>query len=538
MRALAFVCLVLASPALAETVPATSRITAVTVYPYGAEITREVAFTAPAGSHELLVTDLPAGTEPNLIRLSAEGLGLGAFALRTDRLPPRDEALTPAQEVAKAEVERLETALRTAEAAIAAIEARVSAAEAQAAFLAGAKAEGSALTPEGLAALAQTVGTGVLAAKEAALAARAGLPAAQKAQNEARKALDKALAAEAALDRPDENYVALSVALTTAQPGDHSLTVTHFVADASWQPVYDLMLTRKDGNRLTIGRGVLVSQSTGEDWAGVNLTLSTAQPAQQAEPSVLYPELRRLSDPESSDSYRSEDMAVGSGAPMAEAAPVEEVMVTAEAAMQGDVVVYRYPSAVDVASGVENLRLALDEIALEPEIEARAIPRYDRTAFVLARFTNTSGEILLPGQAFLMREGTLVGATWITGIAPGAEAEVAFGAIEGLQLTRDMPVTAEGDRGILSSSTQREEVAVLKVKNLTDETWPVRLMDLVPYSEQEELEITFSADPAPSETDADAQRGILAWEFDIAPGEDRQITLTHTLRWPEGMVVQ
>lgn len=537
MRALAFVCLVLASPAVAETIPATSRITAVTVYPYGAEVTREVAFSAAAGSHELVVTDLPAATEPNLIRLSAEGLGLGAFALRTDRLPPRDEALSPAQEAAKAEVERLEAALRGAEAAIAAIGARAEAAEAQAAFLSGAKAEGTALTPEGLAALAETVGAGVLAAKEAALAARAGLPAAQKALDEARQALDKALAAQAALDRPDEDYVALSVALTTAQPGDHRLTVTHFVADASWQPVYDLMLTRKAGNSLTIGRGVLVSQSTGEDWAGVALTLSTAQPAQQAEPSVLYPELRRLSDPEAPETYRAEDMAAGSAAPVAEAEPVMEAVV-AEAAVQGDVVVYRYPSPVDVASGVENLRLALDEIALEPEVEARAIPRYDRTAFVLARFTNTSGEILLPGQAFLMREGTLVGATWITGIAPGAEAEVAFGAIEGLQLTRDMPVTAEGDRGILSSSTQREEVAVLKVKNLTDETWPVRLLDLVPYSEQEELEIAFSADPAPTETDVDAQRGILAWEFDIAPGEEHLITLTHTLRWPEGMVVR
>ena len=41
-----------ALPAFADTMAATSRITAVTVYPDGAKLTREVTFAAPgAGSH-------------------------------------------------------------------------------------------------------------------------------------------------------------------------------------------------------------------------------------------------------------------------------------------------------------------------------------------------------------------------------------------------------------------------------------------------------------------------------------------------------
>ena len=86
-----------ALPAFADTIAATSRITAVTVYPDGAKLTREVTFTAPAaGSHELLVTDLPYDSDPGLIRLApSEGLQVGAFALRADRLPPREDPLTP-----------------------------------------------------------------------------------------------------------------------------------------------------------------------------------------------------------------------------------------------------------------------------------------------------------------------------------------------------------------------------------------------------------------------------------------------------------
>lgn len=108
MRALLAVLLASATvPALADTLPATSRITAVTVYPDGARLTREVSFTAPsAGRHELLVTDLPRDSDPGLIRLGAsDGVRLGAFNLRADRLPPREDPLTEAQQSAKAEVE-------------------------------------------------------------------------------------------------------------------------------------------------------------------------------------------------------------------------------------------------------------------------------------------------------------------------------------------------------------------------------------------------------------------------------------------------
>ncbi len=71
MRAL--LTLLLAStalPALADTLPATSRITAVTVYPEGARLTRQVTFNAPTpGAHDLLITDLPADSDPGLIQI-------------------------------------------------------------------------------------------------------------------------------------------------------------------------------------------------------------------------------------------------------------------------------------------------------------------------------------------------------------------------------------------------------------------------------------------------------------------------------------
>lgn len=527
-----------ALPALADTIAATSRITAVTVYPDGARLTREVTFTAPSpGAHDLLVTDLPASSQPGLMQLApGAGLRLGAFNLRSDRLPPRDEPLTPEQQAAKAEVERLEAAQVTAALALDAVQARVDAAEAQVRFLSsftGALPDNA--TPESIRAMAAMIGAETLAARQEALTARADLFPARKALDAADEALAKAQAALDALPSADRHYAALSVALTADTAGDHSVTVTQYVSGAGWRPFYDLNLTRAGGAALTIDRSVLVTQYTGEDWAGVALTLSSSRPSEQAAPSVLWPELRRIVPEET-----PEELARKSGyaadamlaAPVAEAAPAP---ITAGAAMEGDTVVYLYPDPVTVASGAEDLRLALDTLAFTPVVKAVAVPRRDRTAFVVASFTNPSGEPLLPGEAMLFREGVLVGSTWLDTIAPGVETDLPFGAIETLRLTREMPKASEGQTGVFTTANERSESAVITVENTGTEPWTLRLLDQVPYVEQTDLGLTVKADPKPSETDVDGQRGILAWDFDLAPGRKQTVTLQHTLSWPKGM---
>jgi uncharacterized protein (TIGR02231 family) len=538
---LTFLLLTSALPALANTLAATSKITAVTVFPDGAKITREVAFTAPsAGDHEVLVTDLPAGTEPGLLRLMpAAGLQFGAFSLRADRLPPREDPLTPDQTAAKAEVTRLEAAEQIAFLALDAVQARVDAAEAQVRFLGSfTGALPDAATPDSIKAMAAMIGAETLAARQSALTARADLWPVQIALTDAQAVLAKARAAYDSLPGPDADYTTLSVAVRADAAGAATLTVTHYISGAGWRPYYDLMLTREGGDNLTIARSVLVTQYTGEDWSGVALTLSSSRPAEQAAPSSLWPDLRRIGpeqpEPIADATFKGGLDARAPEAVMAEAAPI----TTAEMGLEGDTVVYTYPTPVTIASGVEDLRLALDEVKVEPVVAAWAVPRFDATAFVMASFVNATGEPLLPGEALLFREGVLVGSTSLGMIAPGVETDIAFGALDSLQIKRDMPTRAEGETGVITTSNQIEEVAVLEVENLGDEVWPVHLIDQTPYSEQEDLEIEVTADPAPSETDVDGQKGVLAWDFDLSPGEKKAVRLEHVMTWPEGMVLQ
>ena len=515
-------------PALAETVTVGSQITAVTLYPSQAEVTRVVRLDLPAGVHDLRIVDLPQGIDPGLIRLSAPGLGIGAFVLQ-------DAGVVPGADLPLPEMEAALAAARAARDAaaldLARLDAQIGAAQARGDFLRRSEAEVTTQAPADLAAMAQMIGAEVLAAEEAALALRATRPPLELALEKAEARLASVQAAEAARRDAQADKVLLSVAVEQATAGPTEITLRHFVENAHWQPVYDINLTRKPAPALTINRGVLVSQTSGEDWRDVALTLSTAQPGAQATPSDLWPDLRRAEKPapEMERAYEAE-----AGGPVVVEAEMPMLAAAAPMAKIGDIAVYQAPGLVTVASGVEDLRVALSDLALQPEIEARAVPRRDQTAFLVAKAVN-GDEMLLPGMAYLFRDGQLVGGQNLDTIPPQGKLDLAFGAIEGLRLTRDMPRNSQGDAGVFSSDTMRKEAAVLKVENLTDESWPVHLVDQVPYSEQEDLTITYRATQGPDETDPEGQRGLLGWRFDLAPGAVQEIGLEVEMRWPAGL---
>lgn len=528
-----------ALPAWADTISATSRITDVTVYPDGAKITREVRFTAPAaGSHELLVTDLPARTEAGMMQLAGgEGMAYGAFSLRADRLPPRGEALSPEQQAAKSELAAARADTAAALAAVEKTDARIRAAEAQITFLtsfSGGLPENAG--PEQIRDLAGMIGSETLrAAEEVASARQARLPAVE-ALEEAQRAEAEAEAAFDSLPGLDRDYTALVVALEAAAAGDSTMTITHYISEAQWQPFYDISLSRGAAGKVTIDRSVLVTQNSGEDWTGVNLTLSSSRPSSQSAPSTLWPMARRIEKETPPEALlKRERLGAEAAADMVAMAPAP---IMALAGMEGETVVYSYPRAVNIADGVEDLRLALGQIETAAEVIAVAVPSRDKTAFAQASFTNTSAEPLLPGAALLYREGVLVGSARLEMTAAGAETELAFGALESLRLTRDMPLRDQGQKGVFSTSNQLSETAILKIENLGSEAWPVRVLDQVPYSEQQDLKITHSANPAASEVDLKGQRGLMAWEFTLDAGASQEISLSYELSWPEGMVLR
>ena len=530
--------------ALADRIEAQSRVVAVTIYPWGASVARRVEFTAPAGVHELVVPDLPPGIDAASLRVAgAEGLTVGAVTLATGRLPAPEAEPPAAVKAAEAEVERHQAVLRERDEAIAAIRLRVDAANERWQFLRalGSNERVAGLDPARLVELSRMVGDETLAARQAAHAAEVEAAAAERARKDDAEALERAELALSALRSEAEGRAVLTLAVEAGGESPAHVDVTTFTPAATWRPVYDLRLTRGAAPVLTVERSAFVSQASGEDWRGVALTLSTARPMDRSAPGAVHPWLRRILREDEVLPYArgagsmAEADAVMSAVPQAAPAPV---MDKAMLDFQGLTAVYRYGNAVDVRDGVEDLRLKLDDLVFAPEVMAVAVPSQDATAFAVAKVVNEAGQVILPGLASLYLDGAMVGSAALPLIAPGADEAIGFGPVDGLRLTRTVPARSGGERGLLSSRNQQDEVAILKVENLTGEDWPIRVLDRVPYSEQDDLTVTVTATPPATETDVEGRRGVLAWEFALPAGATREIRLEHSITWPPGYVLE
>lgn len=541
----------LCAPAFADTFTADARIDTVTIYPGLATISRLVTLDLPAGQHEIIVPGLPRSLATQGLRVSTQsGAQIGAVNMAYDRLPVTPDQSSPAILAAKAEVERIEEVLRDGAASIAEIRLRVQAAEEQIAFLQSLSqaSAGQTLTASTIAdiqALAQMVGAETLSVRQTAFTAEQEAQAAERAREDDIEALNDAKRALAALMTPEEEGSVLTFNLNATTAGEVTIDISTLESFATWSPVYDMRLTTGDDASLEIDRAVVVSQETGQDWIDVKLVLSTARPGEQIAPSGVWAPVRRIISEDELDRERGDLM-------MSDAAPLltrNTVGAVAEMAMapesfkatadfSGATVSYTYPGRVDIRNGVDDLRLPLDTLALDADVWAEAAPSRDGIAYRVAEFTNTTDEIMLPGQALIFADGTMIGFSQLPLLAAGADTEMGFGPLDGLRLTRTTPNKTEGDVGVFSSANQLTEQAVMRVENLTGQDWNVLLRDAIPYSEQDDLVVEFTANPAVTRSDPEGQRGILEWDLEVPAGATQQIDLEYTLTWPSGFVLQ
>ena len=543
----------LAAPALADTFTGEARVDTVTIYPGLVTVSRLVTLDLPAGSHEIIVPGLPQSLATEGLRLSApQGVQVGAVNLSYDRLPVTPDQTSPDVQAAKDEVERLEDVLRERDVAIAQIRLRVQAAEEQIAFLQSLSqaSAGDTLTAGAVAdiqALAQMVGSETLAVRQAAFDAEQEAQAAMRAREDDVEALDDARKALAALMAPQDDGSVLTFTVNASEAGEVTIDVSTLEGYANWSPVYDMRLTTGDAPSVDIDRAVVVSQQTGQDWLDVKLVLSTARPGEQIAPSGVWAPVRRIVSEEELERDRNMVLMVEEAPMMSRSvlggladevmeAPAVPFQATAD--FSGATVTYTYPGRVDIRNGVDDLRLPLDTLNLDAEVWAEAAPSRDAIAYRVAEFTNTTDEILLPGQALIFADGTMIGFSQLPLLAAGADTEMGFGPLDGLRLTRTTPGKTEGDVGVFSSANQLTEQAVMKVENLTGQDWTVLLRDAIPYSEQDDLEVEFDASPAVTRRDPDGQRGILEWGLELGAGETQEVRLDYTLTWPSGYVLQ
>lgn len=524
----------------AQTATEPGTITAVTLYPGRAAVTRTIGRALAQGVWTVCVPNLPATVQPGSLQAKVTGdgngsaprlLGVEYAQAEGTAFAGSPEGIALAQRIDKLQLDLAHlaqdrTLLESQDKLVDAIGVRATAAPA---------ADGAvqAIDIERVAKQLEWVRT-----------EKARILGLAREMNDRKETLERELAAAqqklAAMGGQSRTERAALVNVAVPAGTNVRVELTYLVEQAGWQPAYSI---RAAGDRsgTTIEYDALIVQRSGEDWKDVKLSLSTAQPTRASSPPAVEPWYVDVYVP-----APEQAPAAGTGgiAVMADAAPAPAIApgappvsgdpgnaelkkqleaMSAGAAIQdnGVAVSFDLPRAVTVPNDADKRqRTRIASLAPTTAFGYVAAPIVTESVFLRGTLTNASDYQLLPGTAQVFMGGDFIGETQVPSVAPKGEFKVFFGPDRALRARREIVGKVTGASGLFGNSTATTWKYRIALDNGTGRDVNVELLDRRPVSRNERIEVRVGdVSPALSTdkayVDAMQPQGILRWDLSL-----------------------
>jgi len=511
----------LLAPAFAQTAAPddASRIDAVTLYPGSATVERVLRL--PAGATRAVFGCLPAQLDARSLQLSSPGgVRIGEVNVQIVE-----------RQVASGCAGALDGRLRAAEDDVASAHADVEALELAQTWLrtqAGATPTREGLAPAHIAATLEAL-------RRASQDTLTRLHQAQRTLQERELALKRLQAGQGSAQAP--KVAVVRVALASPSPAAAELRLAYQVRGPSWGPSYRARLDTHSG-QLQLERLALVTQTTGEDWSGVTLTLSTGQPLAATQGPLPRPWTLDLPPPAPVPMAKARSSVAGlAAAPAPATAPAPAPAADAEAAPDFDVVAtegayatrFAVPQRVTVPSGGERVTLSLGSQNLAATLLARTAPALEPQAWLVALLPPLAGD-WPAGPIALERDGANVGQSRLDPQAGDfARTGLAFGRDERIVVRADPVKEFTESAGFTGARTERTLQQGYTIENRHRQPVTVQVLDAAPVSKNEAIAVRSSYEPAPQDLAWGGQGGTIAWQQELAAGASGRFTARHVI---------
>ena len=554
----------------ANEIAAHSAIKAVTVYTDRAKVTREAVIDLPAGAHSVVFHGLPAILLPDSLRAEGTSKANVKFGAVASKQIMAAQLAAPREKQLNDQLEALHDQQNLLQAGREALEQKKEFLEnlgKDAHMRADENIAQIDLKPEQWAAAAQTVYGGIneiLTAEQQIIVKDRTLE----------KQINQIIAELSQLSTGKTSTFDVTVPLESDEATSLTIDLSYQVPDATWHPLYDARL-ETEGEKLALTEYGAVSQKTGEDWKGAALTLSTAQPQRGASLPDLTPlwvdahvpysygnnfsQLReapaaaasnvsseyveRIREKNTMGKLPITDAGVSTEDPQERWRRIQDErtrrgeFVTAQIQTGGFVTEYKIPGPATVASDGTETKLMVGTFDTDNKIEIHIKPQLSTDAFLVAK-TKLKGESpALPGQVSLFRDGAYVGQDALPLLRPGEEYALFFGVDDQVAVKRKVLKDEKGEAGIITKDSVLERDFVTELQNLHTRPVEVVVKETVPAGRNDKITVEVLPDSTTAGYQQDAAniKGMLQWQFTLAPKEKKNLNLGWKVSWPKDM---
>ncbi|MBL8911113.1 MAG: mucoidy inhibitor MuiA family protein, partial [Archangium sp.] len=310
--------------------------------------------------------------------------------------------------------------------------------------------------------------------------------------------------------------------LASCPPGKTAeLALTYLVGGASWTPSYEARAD-EGSNSVELSTWATINQGTGEDWSGVELTLSTAVPSQNATP----PELKVLQitawekQPEKKVLVRRDEYV--DRAQTGKDEQTRGLEGRAVAKNQGLSVQLVVPEKSKVPGDSSPVRLFVGSNKMKASFELRVMPKVLPVAFRVAELTNSAPWPLLPGRIDAFRNTGLVGRYDLERVPQGGAFNLTFGIEDAVRVKRTIVDELKKDTGLFNGNKRFIYNYTFEVANYGKTPLDVSLAEHLPVSELNDILVSVSEKTTQGYA-LDPKDGIAKWKVGLRAGEKKKV---------------
>jgi len=341
---------------------------------------------------------------------------------------------------------------------------------------------------------------------------------AQQAEERTNRLLSEAHQAIATSEAKETSFeCALSLTIEAAAAGEVSVKLSYLVPCAVWRPAYRATL---QGETVLFEAEAVVWQYTGEAWSDVELAFSTARPTLGTTPPSLV-EDRLHTRPKAAEEKRVVDVTIREEVIQTTGEPSSGAPELPGLDDGGEARLLLAPGKRSVPSDGQPHRVALSQFSAPAKLEKVCAAELTHLVSTVARFPNSSGQVLLAGPVDLIRSSGFVGRTQLSFAAPAETVKLSFGSEDGVQVTRD--VEEKRDEARLTGRKTTKKLITLHVSNASRQPQRLVIEERVPVSEVKDVEVQVlvkECTPPPSPL---TKEGIARIEVSLPPNGTQKI---------------
>ncbi len=529
-----------------------SQIVAVTIYSEKALVKRLGKVSLTGMEQQLVIPSLPMTLETESVRVSgsisrptsgAGSLGVRLLGVSSDRIYTTEPVAERVAQLTR-QIQQVEAEKRH-------LQAQVEALVLQSSFIAGLREKTEEPFAQSLArknlSLSETLDfLNFLGSQYSEYAIAAGECKSQQQELDKQLQVLNTSLQKIQTSHPKES-LSLIVATEVVGAGEFELEVSYIVNGASWTPLYDLRF-HSTSDVVNLSYLAEITQSTGEDWVGVALNLSTAKPGLGTlppkldpwyigtpRPSVEFMTRRRLPSATTIDLQAAPaDEAFGQEQDEVAKSSIKAETVVAEVSKAGSVVTFKLNSGGNIPSDGAPHKTTIFQDDYPSNFDYVAVPRLVSFAYLQANVKNSpNGATLLPGKANIFRDDVFVGTTELENIALGQEFKLNLGIDEGLKIERDL-VERQVDKKLISNQRRITYGYRLTITNLLNQETQLKLTEQLPVSRSEQIKVRLTRSNPQIQL---SEMGILEWVLTLPPQEKREVYYQFTVEHPPELKV-